>query len=256
MIDMNQIFANTFLSLFKELWMFIPFLLLRFYLKSSRGKGKLGEFVVNIKTKLYLDSSIYHNLHDITLSTKDGTTQIDHIIVSIYGLFVIETKNMKGWIFGSQNQKSWTQKIHKHTNTFQNPLHQNYKHIKALQDLLHLDDNQIFSIIVFIGESEFKTPMPPNVTKGGEYLSYIESQEKQCLSSNEVKQIISIIQNNRKTQGRQTDKEHIKNLQSKYSNTSICPKCGGELKKREVASTGNYFLGCSNFPKCRYTRDI
>jgi len=98
--------------------------------------------------------------------------------------------------------------------------------------------------------------MPPNVTRGGEYLSYIESYKKQCLSSDEVKQIISIIQNNRKIQGRQTDTEHIKNLKFRHNNSSICPQCGGELKKREVASTGNYFLGCSNFPKCRYTRDV
>jgi len=256
MIEINQIFANTFLLLFKELWIFIPFFILIFYFKSARGKGKLGEFSVNTKTKLYLDNSIYHNIHDVTLLTKDGTTQIDHIIVSIYGLFVIETKNMKGWIFGSQDQKNWTQKIYNHTNTFQNPLYQNYKHVKVLQNLLNLNDNQIFSIIVFIGEGEFKTPMPPNVTRGGEYLSYIESYKKQCLSSDEVKQIISIIQNNRKIQGRQTDTEHIKNLKFRHNNSSICPKCGGELKKREVASTGNYFLGCSNFPKCRYTRDV
>ena len=40
---------------------------------------------------------------------------------------------MKGWIFGLANQKTWTQKIYKHTNKFQNPLHQNYKHVKTLE---------------------------------------------------------------------------------------------------------------------------
>ena len=83
----------------------------------------MGEFAVNVSAKLLLDKERYHLIKDVTLPTTDGTTQIDHIIVSIYGVFVVETKNMKGWIFGSPQQKTWTQKIYKHSQKFQNPLH-------------------------------------------------------------------------------------------------------------------------------------
>jgi len=69
-------------------------------------KGVLGEFKVNLATKLFLDKRIYTLLKNVTLPTADGTTQIDHVIVSRYGVFVIETKNMKGWIFGSAQQKN------------------------------------------------------------------------------------------------------------------------------------------------------
>ena len=68
---------------------------------------------------------------------------------------------MKGWIFGSANQKQWTQQIFKHKSKFQNPLHQNYKHVKTLEDLLLIGSNakndSVFSVIIFIGDSTFKT---------------------------------------------------------------------------------------------------
>jgi restriction system protein len=83
----------------------------------------------------------------VTLPTEDGTTQIDHVIVSRYGVFVIETKNLKGWIFGSPQQKTWTQKIYRHTTKFQNPLHQDYKHTQTLQAALELDPEKIFPVI-------------------------------------------------------------------------------------------------------------
>jgi hypothetical protein len=55
-------------------------------------------------------------------------------------VFVVETKNMKGWIFGSATQPFWTQKIFRSNYKFQNPLHQNYKHVKTLQALPGLGD--------------------------------------------------------------------------------------------------------------------
>ncbi len=73
-------------------------------------------------------------LNDLTLPDGEGaTTQIDHLLLSPFGVFVIETKNYKGWIFGSERQKQWTQKIYKKSFKFQNPIHQNYKHMKVLE---------------------------------------------------------------------------------------------------------------------------
>ena len=123
-----------------KLWFLIPLAIIAAILKSAWFKGVVGEFIVNVSAKLFLDKKQYHLIKNVTLPTEDGSTQIDHIIVSKYGVFVVETKNMKGWIFGSPNQKTWTQKIYKHSSKFQNPLHQNYKHIKTLESLLGLND--------------------------------------------------------------------------------------------------------------------
>ncbi len=99
-------------------------------------KGKVGGLAVSTHVKLYLDER-YILLNDVTLPDEfAGTTQIDHILLSPFGVFVIETKNYKGWIFGGERQKVWTQKIYKKTYKFQNPVYQNYKHIKVLESVL------------------------------------------------------------------------------------------------------------------------
>ena len=142
------------------LWYLTPIALLLAVLKSSWFKGIFGEFQVNLAARLFLPKSDYHLLKNVTLPTENGTTQIDHIIVSRYGVFVVETKNMKGWIFGNSSQKTWTQKIYKHSSKFQNPLHQNYKHIKTLEACLDIPATAIHSVVVFVGDSTFKTQMP------------------------------------------------------------------------------------------------
>lgn len=69
----------------------------------STFKGILGESKVNLGYWLLLDNKIYHRMNNVTLPlASGGSTQIDHIIVSRYGIFVIETKNYKGWIFGEE----------------------------------------------------------------------------------------------------------------------------------------------------------
>jgi hypothetical protein len=118
-----HILINQFFSIFLYI---LPVVIVIAFFKSPYFKGKLGEFLVNIAAYFALDKNQYHILKNITINDHNATTQIDHIIVSNYGIFVIETKNMKGWIFGDQNQKIWTQKIYRYTNKFQNPLHQNY----------------------------------------------------------------------------------------------------------------------------------
>lgn len=76
---------------------------------------------------LSLDREVYRKFHNIILPSKNGTAQIDHLLVSIYGIFIVETKNKKGWIFGSENQSEWTQTIFKEKYSFQNPLRQTFR---------------------------------------------------------------------------------------------------------------------------------
>ena len=66
-------------------------------------KGWIGEAASALTQKVLLDPKIYTSIHNVTLQTGNGTTQIDHIIVSRHGIFVVETKNMDGWIFGDEN---------------------------------------------------------------------------------------------------------------------------------------------------------
>jgi len=202
-------------------WYLIPIFIFALIIKSAWFKGVLGEWQVNLLIKLFLNKNDYHLIKNVTLPTliddkKHGTTQIDHIIVSKYGIFVIETKNMKGWIFGSKNQKQWTQKIFKHKSKFQNPLHQNYKHVKTLEDILFAQRNanneSIFSVIIFIGNSCFKTKMPENVrfARGG--IEYIKSKTDIVFTGHEITKIIEQIESRRLERSLKSNRQHLKHV--------------------------------------------
>lgn len=73
---------------------FIPLMLLIGLLKSPWGKSHTGELLVRLFAHRQLDKLIYRRLHNVTLNTPDGTRQIDHVFLSPYGIFVLETKDM------------------------------------------------------------------------------------------------------------------------------------------------------------------
>lgn len=250
-------FSPIINQLYGVLWYFIPFIVLAAVFKSSWFKGVAGEFAVNVAAKLFLDRARYHLIKNVTLPAQDGTTQIDHIIVSEYGVFVVETKNMKGWIFGQQHQKQWTQRIFKHSQKFQNPLRQNYKHLKALEQLLELEESQLHSVVVFVGGSTFKTPMPENVTYGMGYIRYIKSKTEPVIPMDQVADIVQMIQSGRYSRTLSTHLQHVRHVQElveEKKKSVICPKCGSEMVLREVKRgdrKGQQFWGCPGYPTCR-----
>ena len=100
----------------------------------NNAKGWIGERKVALKIWASLDNSVYHRSHDLTNPSKNGTAQIDHLVVSRYGLFIVETKNKKGWIFGSPDQPRWTQSIFGKKYSFQNPIRQTYRQKRFCQN--------------------------------------------------------------------------------------------------------------------------
>lgn len=92
-----------------------------------------GEARVSRALKRRFGAPYYHLLNHVTLPLRGGTTQIDHVLVSRFGVFVIETKDYRGWIFGSPHDRYWTQVLFRDKFRFQNPLRQNDKHARAVQ---------------------------------------------------------------------------------------------------------------------------
>jgi len=238
-------------------WYLIPIFIFAVIIKSAWFKGVLGEWQVNLLIKFFLDKNDYHLIKNVTLPTDDGTTQIDHIIVSRYGVFVVETKNMKGWIFGSINQKQWTQQIFKHKSKFQNPLHQNYKHVKTLEACLNAKKDCIFSVIIFIGDSTFKTKMPEKVrfARGG--IEYIKNINDIIFNEQEIANLIEQIESGRLERSHKINRqhiEHVKKIIDGKSDIKPCSRCGAGMVLRKATkgkNSGSEFLGCSAFPKCR-----
>ena len=99
-------------------------------------KGAFGEYQVREKLSK-LDPTKYKVFNNLFLKLEDGkTSQIDHVVVSIFGIFVIETKNYSGWISGDERSEYWTQSFFKSKKRFLNPIWQNYGHVKALKEVL------------------------------------------------------------------------------------------------------------------------
>src|SRR5437868_4579974 len=104
---------------------------------------------------MFLDWNTYHRFHNLIVPIEQATTQIDHVLVSRFGIFVIETKNMGGWIFGTENDAQWTQVLFRKKFRFQNPLRQNYRHTTALAGFLGVEHSLFHSIAFFIGDCRF-----------------------------------------------------------------------------------------------------
>ncbi|WP_424820957.1 NERD domain-containing protein [Salinisphaera sp.] len=239
----------------------VPILILLSLLKSPGFKGMLGEALVRINARLRLPAATYQTVHNVTLPTPDGTTQIDHVIVSRFGIFVIETKHMKGWIFGREHQREWTQRIYRKSFKFQNPLRQNYKHVKALQALLPVSTEAIHSVVVFTGASTLKSSLPPSVTQGGGYIRHIKSFRQPVLSDTDVQSTLSTIRTGRLAASRQTHRAHVQRLQSRSDPNAdrTCPRCGNAMVVRTTqrgVNAGNRFWGCATFPTCRAKQNL
>lgn len=181
-------------------------------------KGKVGEFAVSTHVKLYLDER-YILLNDVTLPDESaGTTQIDHILLSPFGVFVIETKNYKGWIFGGERQKVWTQKIYKKSYKFQNPVYQNYKHIKVLESVLSdiVEPQLLHSVIVFMPDCEFKTSLPKNVFKGSAWIEFVKGFQHEVIPPMKLKRIQLRIEKEILEKSWKTNREHVENLKQRH----------------------------------------
>lgn len=200
-------------------------------LQSNRFRGWVGEFRVNLRARFALDRKTYRRLANITLPTEDDASQIDHIIVSKFGIFVVETKNMKGRISGQERDAEWTQQIYKQAHRFQNPLIQHDRHTKVLEEILGLMPHRVFSVIVFVGGSTLQTPMPENVTRIRGYNDYIKSKTEPLFGEFEVDDLINKIEAYRLDPEPESHRKQLEDLGKRFPG-----KIRRKLRKAKPAS--------------------
>ena len=234
------------------------FIVLYFCFFTASAKGRRGERkVANILSQL--PSSEYSAINDITIQNKNGTTQIDHVIISVYGIFVIETKNYSGWIMGGEKSDQWIKNMYGHKYYFYNPIKQNYGHISALSRTLLIPKNNFVSIVAFPYKADIKVHTSKHVVYFGEIIPTILSYTTKRFSISEMdkmtNQLLSL-----QSDSKEQKKEHVQYVKDKkyFSKSAlqqgICPYCGSSLKIRN----GKYgaFIGCSRYPKCKYTHPL
>lgn len=117
--------------------------------------GENGENALeNTLSKL---DGYFYILRNLIIPNEERKAEIDLILLHEKGIYVFESKNFTGWIYGSQNANYWLQTFKQSKYKFYNPIRQNETHIKALISLLHLTkENKPNSYIVFGDEATLK----------------------------------------------------------------------------------------------------
>lgn len=157
-------------------------------------------------------------IDDVYLPLRDGTTtQIDNVIVGNSGIFVIEVKTYSGWIFGDARSRQWTQTIYRKKSRFQNPIHQNYRHKCALSECLGVPMDLFRDIVVFMGDCQFKTEMPPEVMHGRSLLAYIRGFTTPLMKDADVERVASVIREWSSSVDDDMRKRHVENLRKRHS---------------------------------------
>lgn len=204
-------------AVFEPLLWLLPLVVAAGVLKSPWFKGWWGERQVRELIRRRLNPTVYREFHNVTVRDEFGeTTQIDHVYVSPFGVLVVETKHMGHWIFGSRHQPLWTQQFYRHKTRFQNPLRQNYRHIKALESLLGLPEATFKSVIVFTGDCTFKTEMPDEVCTLSDLIEYIHSIDTRILTLEQVEDICRDLQHLRLEPSTRTHREHVASLRRRH----------------------------------------
>ena len=220
-----------------------------------RTKGKRGEKQVAVLLS-FLPKKEYKVINNLLIQYGGHSTQIDHVVVSVYGIFVIETKYYQGWIYGGENSEYWTQNIYGHKYQLRNPLWQNQGHCKAIARLVGDSGSiPIHNIVAFSRQATLKIDRSLPVMYWWRVVPFIKRFKQALIPEAQAEEIyIRLVAAN--VTDRAARKQHVNSVKQNQVRRNIavanckCPRCGGNLVLRK----GKYgqFYGCSNYPQCKY----
>ena len=209
------------------LWPILGVLLvLCLWLRTKYAKGVLGEFAGKLAVKQWLPESGYELFSDVMLQDKRGTTQIDHVVVSRFGIFVIEAKGISGKLYASSETKYRTWKVYRNGRgyTFQNPYLQNYRHRCALAEVLDVSLEVLHDVIFFPHEElVVATPeklLPSFVTGRRGLATYVLSFKEQVFTAEEVSRLTAVLSLKRMENSRENKKKHTADLKARWEKKS------------------------------------
>lgn len=257
--------------------------------------GKYGEYLTYKHLRSYEEKGAKFLYNCYLPRENNDTTEIDVLMIYKSGLYVFESKNYSGWIFGDEKSKTWTQTLPQgrksHKEHFLNPIMQNKLHTKWLKNLIQDESIPIHSIIVFserctlkkvsVSSADVAVIKRDNVRRT---VAKIDSGTGDVLSSNKVLELYEKLYpcsqasaelkqahidgiNSRLQQEKQDEKIISEPLENQVNTVEelkpggemACPKCGAPLVLRMAKkgkNAGQSFYGCSSYPKCRYVKGV
>lgn len=238
----------------------------------SKFHGTIGEEVVSFSISSCFNSNS-RTLKNTYLHFNNGhTTQVDEIVFSSSGIYVFEVKNYKGWIFGHQDNRNWTQVLNigygdTEKNYFYNPIRQNQTHIRCIRNIIKDSSVPIHSVVVFTDKSVFKSltydQTQVSVIHRFELqrtIRHIEDSFFNSIPEESIEALYNLVLSNSLSSDSQG---HIEQVNYRKNNPNDegtwCPRCGAKLvirTSKKGTPQESRFYGCSSFPRCRYTRII
>lgn len=220
--------------------------------------GHYGEYCTEFALKNHNIKGYSKTLCNVYVPNKGRTSELDVVLIHEKGIFVFESKNYSGWIFGSVEQQKWTQcLVNNQKYQFYNPIKQNITHCKALSQFLNISLEHIHSYIIFSNRCELKkVPEDTDAYKIVKHEDLLYEIRKQInilediYSEEKVDELCSLLKDQANV-SQTVKEEHIDNIKKRMDGDN-CPYCGSELKLRS-GKYGNFY-GCSNYPKCKFTK--
>lgn len=206
-----------------------------------------------IATKLRKKYGVNRVFQNVLIPRAGVTTEIDVLLLTEKGIVVIEAKDYSGIIYGDEDSQSWAEYISGHKYNFPNPVMQNTGHVRALAEYLGVDPSEVWSLIVFSSVCEFQR-VPGNhgnmiLCQEHEFMSILRGlflTSGKLYHDELLDDWAKLLKSCEATE--ETMKQHVQDVKTR------CPWCGGKLVQR--SGPNGYFMGCSNYPNCRYTRRI
>ena len=221
----------------------------------STIRGAVGESKVSAKLDPLLFGRVEHRQIDgLMLVDRNGIShQIDHVEIRENGIFCIETKALSGVIYGNGEGEYWTQYIGKAENRLYNPVKQNASHARHLRQALG-GRYDVYPLVVMANNNKGKirSDWVVDLKDMRDYLARFDGGTR--LTPEEMDFVYRRLRAAHRPDV--SSRNHVKQIRRMNAAVSagICPLCGGKLTERR----GQYgpFIGCSEYPKCKFTKRI
>lgn len=181
----------------------VALLLVIFLLTSWLGynlpgfKGVFAEYKLNQLLRWRLSKQYLHFRKLKLFTAKDELTEIDHLVLCPFGIFVIAVRSNRGRIGGSETAANWSRHYFGATKQLMNPLHQNFKNVEAVKHLLQLQGTDtaqaVHSVIAFNRVAQFASSMPANVMFVDAAADYIKQFSEVVLTDEQVNRFAAVL---------------------------------------------------------------
>lgn len=175
------------------LWI-APLVLIIGFLASPRFRGDIAESRVRRILAHGLEKSRYTILNDVVLPAGGGTVHVDHIVISRFGVFVIESLYASGMVSGGEFQDRWKQEQWGRATRFENPMHQNAVQAETLGRLLGMPQSKIHRVVVLTGHKGMRTEVSDRLVPAEQLIRYIRKKGTHVLEPEQADRALKAVQ--------------------------------------------------------------